>query len=78
MVYNHPRAYFLGGENRWQLTWYDLEQDTWGVCQVRLEAIPLVSVCEVRHGAEPTSLTLMRKIKHCELSKLWLEVKKKF
>jgi hypothetical protein len=43
MVYNHPRAYFLGGEDRWQLTWYDLEQDCWGVCQVRLGAVVLYS-----------------------------------
>jgi hypothetical protein len=34
MVYHHPKAYFLGGENRWKLTWYDLERDRWGVCQV--------------------------------------------
>ena len=23
--------YFLGGEGRWQLTWYQVEDDKWGV-----------------------------------------------
>lgn len=33
LVYRHPRAYFLGGERSWQLIYYDLELDRWGVCQ---------------------------------------------
>jgi len=31
VVYHHPRIYFLGGEQRWQLDWFDLEEDKWGV-----------------------------------------------
>ena len=31
VVYHHPRIYFLGGEQRWQLDWFDLEEHKWGV-----------------------------------------------
>ena len=30
VVYHHPRIYFLGGEQRWQLDWFDLEECKWG------------------------------------------------
>jgi len=33
MVYQHPKLYFLGGEQNWQLTWYDIETNKWGVEQ---------------------------------------------
>jgi len=33
MLYLHPKLFFLGGEKNWQLTWYDLEHNKWGVCQ---------------------------------------------
>ena len=31
MVSTGGRLYFLGGEGRWQLTWYQVEDDKWGV-----------------------------------------------
>ena len=31
VVYHHPRIYFLGGEQRWQLDWFDMEDAKWGV-----------------------------------------------
>ena len=31
VVYHHPRIYFLGGEQRWQLDWFDFEDNKWGV-----------------------------------------------
>eukprot|EP00090_Calanus_glacialis_P017543 TRINITY_DN27284_c0_g1_i1.p1 TRINITY_DN27284_c0_g1~~TRINITY_DN27284_c0_g1_i1.p1 ORF type:complete len:579 (-),score=171.49 TRINITY_DN27284_c0_g1_i1:69-1805(-) len=33
MVYHHPKLYFLGGEQNWQLTWYNVETNKWGVEQ---------------------------------------------
>ena len=31
VIYHHPRIYFLGGEQRWQLDWFDVEEEKWGV-----------------------------------------------
>jgi len=33
MVYSHPKLHFLGGEQRWQQTTFDLEQNKWGVAR---------------------------------------------
>lgn len=31
VVHLHPRLYFLGGERRWRVHWFDLEENSWGV-----------------------------------------------
>lgn len=33
MVYLHPMLYFLGGEQHWQLNWFDIEVNRWGVAR---------------------------------------------
>jgi len=31
MLYHHPKLYFMGGEKNWQLHWYNIETNKWGV-----------------------------------------------
>jgi len=31
MLYHHPKLYFLGGEKNWQLHWFNIETNKWGV-----------------------------------------------